>query len=119
VPHWQQVHGSHRHVAHWQQAHGGAGVGDSIVVVVAFMDWIRKVAADCRGATFGLAMVGRSTVTWTSRSLDLATVASPTVAVPQSQDRPMTRFDFCQRALLALAVLAFRLACEHASRAAH
>jgi hypothetical protein len=116
VPHWQQVHGSHRHVAHWQQAHGGAGVGDSIVVVVAFMDWIRRVAADCRDATFGLAMVARSTG---RRALDLATVANPSLALPPRQDRAMTPIAFWQRAMLALAVIAFRLACEHASRPAH
>src|SRR4029079_882188 len=45
------------------------------------MDWILKVAADCRGATFGLAMVGRSTG---SVGLDLATVASLTVTGPPS-----------------------------------
>jgi len=31
----------------------------------------------------------------------------------------MTPFAFWQRVLLALAVITFRLACEHASRAAH
>jgi hypothetical protein len=31
----------------------------------------------------------------------------------------MTPFAYWQRALLALAVIAFRLACEHASRPAH
>ena len=53
------------------------------------------------------------------RMLDLAIVASLTVTVPQSQDRSMTPFAFWRRALLALAVITFRLACEHASRAAH
>jgi hypothetical protein len=73
------------------------------------------VAADCRDATFGLATVARSTG---RDALDLPTVASPSLALPHRQDRPMPPFDSWQRALLALAVLAFRVACEHASRPA-